>query len=442
MVMRRTAITLALGLTLSFSGLGQGTTKKTAFVGVSVIPVTEELVLGDHTLIVEGDRITALGPSSSIKIPDDAVIVRGNGRFLIPGLAEMHGHIPPPSAPREYLDDVLFLYLANGITTVRGMLGSEGQLELRAKANSGAILSPNLYLAGPSFNGRSVNSPNEAVEKVRRQKREGWDLLKIHPGLTLEEYDAMANTAISEGISFAGHVPADVGLLHALKRKQETIDHLDGYIEYLKGTAGPIEKDKMVDIADRTRKAGTWLIPTMVLWETLLGVPDLDTLQAYSELKYMPPSIVESWTEAYTRKLNAPGFSRETARTVAMNRQRLLKVMSDRGVLILMGTDAPQQFSVPGFSLHRELVNMAESGMTPFQILASGTRNVGRYFLSKDRFGTLKIGNRADLVLVASNPLEDIGHLSQVEGVMVRGQWLSKEAIQQRLKQIAASHME
>ncbi|MGH9937262.1 MAG: amidohydrolase family protein, partial [Blastocatellia bacterium] len=158
-----------------------------AFVNVNVVPMDRERVIERQTVIVRDGRIAEIGPANKIKVPDGATRIDGTGKYLMPGLAEMHGHIPPPQAPKEYTEAVLFLYVANGVTTVRGMLGAPNQLELRDKANRGEIVSPTLYLAGPSFNGNSVNSPEQAVSMVRQQKQEGWDLLKVHPGLTRDE---------------------------------------------------------------------------------------------------------------------------------------------------------------------------------------------------------------------------------------------------------------
>lgn len=200
-----------------------------AFTDVTVIPMDSQRILDHQTVIVQGDRIREIGPSSRIKIPETALRINGTGKYLLPGWAEMHGHIPPPTAPVEVVESVSFLYLSNGVTTVRGMLGAPNQLELRRKANQGEILSPTLYLAGPSFSGDSVESPQQAEQKVRKQKADEWDLLKVHPGLTRDEYDAMARTAHELQIPFAGHVPSEVGLLHALEMRQQTIDHLDGY---------------------------------------------------------------------------------------------------------------------------------------------------------------------------------------------------------------------
>ncbi len=412
-----------------------------AFVNVSVIPMDGERVLEGQTVVVRGDRIAAVGPAAEIAVPEAARRIDGSGKYLMPGLAEMHGHIPRPEEPAAFIEAVLFLYVANGITTVRGMLGAPGQLDLRQRANTGRVVAPTLYLAGPSFNARSVDSPEQAAGMVRQQKAEGWNLLKVHPGPTRDEYDAMARTAHEEGIRFGGHVPADVGLMHALEMGQETFDHLDGYVEYLATiNEAAVDEAALADVVRRTREAGAWVVPTMALWETLYGTADLETLTGYPELQYMPPAMVAQWTGQHERRLSDPQFDLDRSRRLIEARMQVLKALSDGGVGILMGTDAPQQFSVPGFSLHRELQRMADAGMTPYQILRSGTYNVGTYFENEDAFGTIAEGQRADLLLLEANPLDDVAHLRQRAGVMVRGRWLPEADIQARLAEIAASY--
>jgi cytosine/adenosine deaminase-related metal-dependent hydrolase len=412
----------------------------TAFVGVSVVPMDSERVLANQTVVVRGDRIVEVGPARSVRVPDGARRVDGRGKWLMPGLAEMHGHVPPPNAPPEYTDRVLFLYLANGITTVRGMLGAPGQLELRRRAAAGEVLSPTLYLAGPSFNGNSVSSPEQAAEMVRAQKTEGWDLLKVHPGLTRPEYDAMARTAREVGIRFGGHVPEDVGLLHAIEMGQETFDHVDGYVEVLNGDAGPVDSVRLADVVRRTRAAGAWVVPTMALWEVLYGTANLDSLRAYPELRYVPRQQVEAWTNAFRQRMSSPQYNAVAAANVIENRVRILGALHRGGARILMGTDAPQQFSVPGFSLHRELSHMRAAGMSPFDILATGTRAVGEYFRTSDRFGTVAAGQRADLILLDANPLADVSNVDRIAGVMARGRWVPRTEIDAGLERIAAAY--
>ena len=429
------------GLTAAQSVKEPNATKApvTAFVNVNVVPMDRERVIEKQTVIVRGGRIAEIGPANKIKVPDGATKIEGTGKYLMPGLAEMHGHIPPPNAPRTYTEAVLFLYAANGVTTVRGMLGAPNQLELRDRANRGEIVSPTLYLAGPSFNGNSVNSPEQAVSMVRQQKQEGWDLLKVHPGLTRDEYDAMAKTAKEVGIRFAGHIPAEVGLIHALEMGQETIDHVDGYIEYLNGDSGPLDEAKLADVVRRTKAAGAWIVPTMALWETIIGYPDLDSLAAMPELKYAPPQQVEQWKTTHRNLLNQPDFDRKKVELIAKNRMRILKALHDGGVRILFGTDAPQRFSVPGFSIHREMAHMLKCGFTPYQIIQSATKNVGDYYKGKDNFGVIEAGKRADLILVEGNPLKDVASVARRAGVMAHGRWLPESEIRRKLDEIAGS---
>jgi imidazolonepropionase-like amidohydrolase len=414
----------------------------TAFVGVDVLPMDQEHILRDHTVVVRQGRIVAVGPRTEVSPPEGARIIDGSGRFLMPGLAEMHGHTPGGAME----EPVMFLYLANGITTVRGMLGNQSHLDLRRRANSGELLAPTLYLAGPSFSGGTIQSAGQADERVRQQATDGWDLLKVHPGLSREQYDAMATAAHEAGIRFAGHVPADVGLRHAIEMGQETFDHLDGYIEYLDAFDGPVDEGRLEEAVRLTREAGAWVVPTMVLWEVgIIGRGDADEMAAWPEMRYWPrenmPMVtegVEGWTGRQRSAARGAAADPERARQWAANRNQVLKALADGGAGVLMGTDSPQIFSVPGFSLHREMEAMAQAGMTPWQILVSGTRNVGEYFRGKDTFGTVAVGRRADLLLLNRNPLEDTAHVADRAGVMVRGRWIPEAEIQAGLAELAA----
>lgn len=414
-------------------------TGTTAFVNVNVVPMDSERTLQNYTVIVRDGRIADMGPAGTLIVPADAARIDGRGKFLMPGLAEMHGHTPSG----DFADAVMFLYVANGVTTVRGMLGQPGHLQLRAKTASGEILGPTLYLAGPSFSGSSISSPEQAERRVREQKREGWDLLKVHPGLTMEQYDAMARTASEVGIRFAGHVPADVGLVHAIRMGQETFDHLDGYLQHLDALDQPIDQRRLAEVVRMTRAAGAWVVPTMVLWEHVIGLGDPATQRDWPEMRYWPeqarpgvPSI-QGWVERQRRMQRDPDFDEAAAHRHAENRRRLLAALNDAGVRILLGTDSPQIFSIPGFSIHREMVAMVQAGMTPYEVLASGTKSVGEYFQRHDAFGTVAVGRRADLILVNTNPLRDVRHVADRAGVMVRGRWLPETEIQERLERIA-----
>ena len=200
-----------------------------------------------------------------------------------------------------------------------------------------------------------------------------------------------------------------------------------------------VDEAKLADVVRRTKAAGAWIVPTMALWETLIGLTDLNTLTAMPELKYAPPQQVEQWKTLHQNRLNHPNYDRKKAELIATNRMRILKALYDGGVRILLGTDAPQQFSVPGFSIHREMALMVKCGFTPYQIIQSGTKNVGDYFKGKDNFGVIEVGKRADLILVDGNPLKDVAIVARRSGVMVRGRWLPESEIRRKLDEIASS---
>lgn len=407
----------------------------TAFVNVTVVPMDAERTIPDATVIVSGGTITDVGPSSSVKPPAGATIVDGRGKFLMPGLAEMHGHIPSPTSPT--IEDILFLYVANGVTFVRGMQGAPGQLELRDRAARNEIIAPTLVLAGPALSGGNAGTPEAAAAIVRKQKAEGWDLLKVQGGLNQASYDAMAATAREVGMPFAGHVPAGVGLEHVLMRSQNTVDHLDMYAETIGGTDAPVSDAAIKDLVARTIKAGTWNVPTLYVWETLRGPVTLESRTSQPELKYLSTTQVAQWTKGLQNRLNNPNFDAKAAGHYIENRMRILRALNEAGAGILLGSDAPQIFNVPGFSIHREMRRMVDAGMTPFQVIRSGTANVGKHI--GGAFGTVARGQRADLILIDANPLQDVANAEKRSGVMVRGRWLPESEIQKRLAEIAAA---
>jgi imidazolonepropionase-like amidohydrolase/poly(3-hydroxybutyrate) depolymerase len=416
----------------------------TVFDQVHVLPMDSDQVLRNQRVVVQGDRIVDVGPADKLAVPQGATVIDGAGRYLMPGLAEMHGHVPPladfSGIPARYLDDVLTLYLAGGVTTVRGMLGHDKQLLLKDDIASGKRLGPTLYLAGPSFNQHTVTSPEQARERVRQHKQQGWDLLKIHPGLSLEHYQAIADEAKQQGIDFAGHVPQDVGIEQAILLGSRTIDHLDGYMAALGGFDKELTAADMAPLIALTKANNVAVVPTQALWQTIIGASDPAQLQNYDELKYMPARVISGW-QRYLQQPGGAYYSGDTAALHAQNRQRLLRALNEADVTILMGTDAPQLYSVPGLSLRREIPQMAAAGISNYDILRSGTVLVGEYFADKDRFGQVKTGQRADLLLVDGNPLQDLSVLYQPAGVMVRGQWLSRATLDSKLADIAAARL-
>lgn len=432
-----------------------------AFVDVSVVPMDRERVLEHHTVVVQNGRIAQLGATRDVRVPSGAVRVDGRGKFLMPGLAEMHAHIPGGNAPPQLIRDIMFLYVANGITTIRGMLGAPNQLELRRQTAAGEVLGPTIFVGAPSLNANSAPDPASAVRLVREHKAAGYDFLKLHPGLSLATYDAMAVEARAQGITFAGHVSSAVGLAHTLATRQSTIDHLDGYIDGVvpaelreRARAGHTTFGEFVRAASdegirraaqETRAAGVWNVPTVILWEHYWGSEPVDDMLRRPELVYVPRDMVAGWVNQkrnVMRSDSVQGISIEDRGLMLATHRRVLKALADAGAGLLMGTDSPQLFNVPGFALHREIRAMSESGLTPWQILQSGTSNVARYAAESLRqdsaFGTVAVGNRADLVLLDGNPLADVANVARRSGVMVRGRWLAREELDRGLAELAA----
>lgn len=423
-----------------------------AFVDVHVLPMDSDRVLEDRTVVVVDGRITAVGPSSELGSPLVEERIDGQGRYLMPGFTEMHGHLPRPDTSQEEIDRILFLFLSNGVTTVRGMLGNPYHLQLRNEIEKGGRLGPTLYAAGPPFRGTPELTAEKARTAVREQQAAGYDLLKILEGLSSEVYDAIAEEARSVGIPFGGHVPNDVGLLHALAEGQGSIDHLDGFLAAVVPEDSPIWKanpaersrdlglhadERLIPHAvEATKIAGASVVPTMALWDTFNADRKTEEYAAIQALKYLPRRTVDAWVASQQRRrerLNPAAGER-----VIEIRKKVLAALRDSGARIVFGTDAPQIFNVPGFSIHREMEIMASAGMTPYEILASGTRNAAEHFQSAE-FGQVAVGKRADLILLEDNPLDDIAHMAKQAGVMVRGRWLPKAEIDARLAELASS---
>ena len=407
----------------------------TVIKNTNVLTMVDDEIIENADVVIEDDRIIAVipqGSSSALNIDTPPPrTIDGSGKFLVPGLTEMHGHLPFTSWSQQEQERILFLYLAGGITTVRGMLGDPIQFTLRDQVAAGEIAGPMLYLAAPSLNGNTVASPAQGRELIRRHAKAGWDLQKIHPGLTRAEYEAIASEAKKFDYPIGGHVPADVGLELALELGQISIDHMDGYLEMFNGGVREMTDEDFAALADITKKSGTWVVPTQELFNLLIGGGDLDALTDRPENRY----ITQDQLRNYQRRTQQANV---TANRLAVeNRQRLLKALADAGANIALGSDAPQLFSVPGFSIWREIEVMKKAGLTNKQILNIGTQAPGKYFANKDTFGTIIVGSRADLLLLNANPYDAIEALFDQAGVMAAGRWYSRADIDSRLAQIA-----
>jgi imidazolonepropionase-like amidohydrolase len=328
-------------------------------------------------VIVEGEKIKAIG--TDLEVPEGATVIDGSGKYLMPGLAEMHAHIPTDENGTEIVEETLFLYLSNGVTTIRGMLGAPYHLELRESVKKGEILGPRIYTSGPSFNGNSASSPDAGVAPDQN-------------GFFGLNFTELADTS------------------------------------------------KIRELAQATKEAGVWVVPTQSLLERWVGPTPPETLGQQPEMKYMANQTVGGWVRQKNQFIHADNYTETKANRFNEIRRQIIKTLHDEGVGLLLGSDAPQVFNVPGFSIQHELDAMIKSGLTPYEALKIGTVNPAVYFDAEGEFGTLVPEAAADMILLNGNPLEDVKNVQRRAGVMVRGQWLSEEAIQQRLDEIAAKY--
>jgi len=408
-------------------------------------------VLANQTVIVEKGRITYVGGPRAA--PAGATVIDGRGKFLMPGIAEFHAHVPS-GGQAIHAHRTLSLYALAGVTTARGMLGAPMHLALRDSIAAGQVFGPRLLTSGPSFNNNTVTSPEQAMAMVRAQKDAGYDLLKIHPGVPRIAFDSLAATANRLGIPFAGHVPLEVGLDVAITAKHSTIDHLDGFVEAMYsgparltpqlngffglGVVRQLDMSRFQGIVDRVRASGVVMVPTQILVDNYTNDANGDELTSVPEMRYWVPQQVASWRTTKNNLVSQAAVSREQRMEHTALRRRFIKALHDGGVLFLLGSDAPQLWNVPGFSAHRELGALVAAGLTPYQALRTGTVNVAKYMNEEGHSGVVRTGARADLILLDANPLQDIAHSQRISGVVVNGRWIGSAERQQMLAGLAA----
>ena len=446
----------------------------TAFVNVNVIPMDSERVLENHSVLVEGDRITAIGPADEVDIPNSAQVIDGNGAYLIPGLTEGHTH--SNGRPLAFK-----LLLAYGITTARVFNAGPNDFEARAMIESGKMLGPTTLLApfvGGLFsqaiepvNGMArVGAPflkpvqlpgfafsaDEGRQFVTDAHAAGADYVKVHMALPLEVFDAVIATADELGIRVTGHVSGEVGVPRMLNSGVE-IQHADEIFPYLSEVTlhdlTVLHEDDFLlwdknlpQVIDLHLANDVPFTPTLVVQAHVLRqLRDLESVVQQPDYRYLPPADFQQVANPETNpwyQYASFGLARLAYQDEWMARGiQLVNEMFDGGVMILAGSDSGFGGSpLPGASLHEELSLFVEAGLTPYQALETATRNPAIAFGQADEFGTIEVGKRADLVLLNANPLDDISNTLDIAGVMLRGQWMSADDLQQILDEMVASY--
>ncbi len=436
---------------------------------VTVIDATGAPGRPDMTVIIVGDRIAQIAKSSGAAIPKGAQVVNATGKFLIPGLWDMHVH---PTGK-----DYLALFIANGVTGIRIMWGSPNHDEWRKQIEAGQLLGPHMWIASPIIDGPkpywpgsvSVSSEQQARQAVDIAKQYGADFVKVYQGLPREEYFAIADESRKQGISFVGHVPISVSAQEASRAGQKSFEHLIGILPACSTREAELLQAQQADLAEELasgkpkfwgqhvreiremmldtyspQKAaelsallkgnGTWQVPTFTLLHMFAYGDDPAFLKDV-RLKYLPFSVEGDWNPAAIDGKRTPEDFAYSKREFQKDLE-VVGAMQKAGVGILAGTDTANPYCFPGFGLHDELGYLVQAGLTPMQALQAATLNPVRFLGREKDLGTVETGKIADLVLLDANPLDNIGNTRKIAAVIYGGRVFDRSALDGMLAKV------
>ena len=446
---------------------------------VTLIDGTGSRARSDITVLLEGNRIRAIESSDHFRPPKGAQIVNGRGKFLIPGLWDMHVHIAGISADPLWSKEVLLpLFVANGITGVRDMGGDLKSLQAwRKQIDGGSLTGPHIVACGPMLDRggerpspeiSAVRTPAEAQKAVLDLKSQGADFIKVLSSLTRESYYAVAQESKAQHLDLVGHVPYSITAAEASDAGQKSIEHIfysnlmfdcstradelrqrqreemekrsaTGIAALISEANKSYSPERAAVLGQKLRANGTWLVPTLIGIYPLGHFEELakDT----SRLKYLPTKLTREWTLEKLRK-QYPAKYVDFYGQQSDSEVKILGDLHRAGVKILAGSDSLDLLNVCGFSLHQELALLVQAGLTPMEALQSATSNPAIFLGRQNDLGTIEIGKIADLVLLDANPLDDIHNSTRIKAVFVNGKlhsYADIEALLTRAVTFAAS---
>ena len=456
-----------------------------AITHVTLIDGSGAPAQSDMTVVIRDTTIVDVGPSASVSIPGRAHTLNASGKFLIPGLADMHIHLTGSGEPDGSREFVLPLLLANGITTVRDMGGYLNDLKkLNEEINSGKRLGPLIVFTGPYLDGNPpsfqpsimVQNAAEARAAVHQLKAEGVDFIKVQSRLSSPAYFAIAAAAQTEGIRFVGHVPDAVSPFAASDAGQASIEHLTGILlacssredelRQQQVPAPPMSETPAEEVVRQRRwqqevldsysaqKADslfkkfvanhTWQVPTLPLLLDLAYLTPATDRANDPRLKYIPANVKKIWQQGRKASLaNRTDADFVQRGQLAERSLAVVREMNAAGVKILAGTDSAAPNVFPGFSLHESLADLVSAGLPPVQGIQAATSRPAEFLGRETQQGTITPGKRADLVLLDANPLDDIHNTEKINAVVLNGRLLNRadlDALLKKAEQFAATH--
>ena len=433
-------------LLASFSAYSQ-TMTQFAIKNVNVITMTSpNKIINNATVIIKDNKISSINEP----IPNEATIIDGKGKWLIPGLIDMHVHNLadinfsvgyPTKAATIFTDtqDFMLLYIANGITTAFELNARVEHFGQRNEMAKGRAIGPRIALAmlidGGDASGNIANTPSDGRQTVRIAKAQGYEFIKVYSGLDIETYKAIIDEANQQGMKVVGHIP------NAFKGRIEEafVPHFDLVAhaeEYAKQTDSFTMQDAK-RFAKLAKENGTWLTPTLITMEKILEqARSLEGIGNLPGFKYVHPLIQSRWLTSNNYNTGtSPERIAYFEKLIGFHRL-LVKAFKEAGVPIVAGTDAGNPGVVWGFSLHDELELLVKAGLTNQEALSSATRLPANWLGIEDKIGTVEVGKYADLILLDANPLEKIQNTRKIFGVFVNGQWIDKEKINAMLSDL------
>lgn len=425
---------------------------------VNIVDINTGTIINSQSVGIKDGRITGIY-DQPIAVDTSTVVIDGDGKFLIPGLWDMHAHY---YWNHDYTDPLL---IANGITGIREMWGQMDSIRvLRNKGDSGELI-PHIYSAGELMDGdppywkdsRIVAEASQAREAVKEQVMDGVDFIKVYSLLSRDAYFAIADECSKQAISFAGHIPEKVTIHEAVNAGQKSAEHMFGVLEAVSGKPDLIDSFKaasrnfffseeyliaLTKYFDESKsdslsrflaKNDLWLCPTLTEIRGF-GISKKDTtFTKDTRLNYVHNSLTEFWPPSDDMERHAMAY-----KEFANITYRLLGKMNKAGVKIIAGTDFPNPYCLPGFGLHDELQLMVACGLTPAEALKTATINPAVFMNKEKDFGSIDVGKIASIVMLNDNPLLDISNTTNIRGVMLRGRWVNYNQLRKLLdKQIS-----